>query len=163
MASHNQEVVREQLLAEACPNGHLAGASGCDFCGCDDCNFGCSRCKKKVNLNLASFLDENGMAEYDILTHFRILTDTIRVFVEKMDGEKIILDVERRAWVEEVKGQLEVIIWAPPCHQRLIFKDEVLDDEKRLDDYDIQHDATMTLVVVNMEQDPDLSEEPAHG
>ena len=163
MASHSEEVLREELLAHSCPNGHLSGAGGCDFCGCDDCWFGCRHCKKRVNPNLASFLQEAGVEKYDIVGHYRMLTDTIQIFVEKMDGDRLALDVGKDEWIDEVKGKLEVIVWVPPDRQRLIFAGEVLEDSERLSHYNIAQDDTLTLVVVNMEQDPSLSEEPAQG
>ena len=152
MSSDNEEVTRMQLLARACPNGHLGSEFGCDFCGCDECNFGCHNCRGRVNPNLASFLEEAGVAEYDIVGHFRFLSNTIRIFVQAMNGKTITLDVDQREWVEELKGQLEVIVWVPPGRQRLIFEGEVLDDDKRLADYNIQNESTLTLAFVDMDK-----------
>ena len=92
------------------------------------------------------------MEEYDIVAHYRFHRDTIQIFVQTMAGETITLDVEAKELVEELKGQLEVIVWVPPGRQRLIFEGEVLEDDKRLSDYNIESESILTLTVVDMEK-----------
>ena len=91
------------------------------------------------------------MEEYDIVAHYRFHRDTIQIFVQTMAGETITLDVEAKELVEELKGQLEVIVWVPPGRQRLIFEGEVLEDDKRLSDYNIKSESILSLTVVDME------------
>jgi hypothetical protein len=151
MSSDNEEVLRDQLLGLACPNGHLGGYTGCDFCGCDDCNFGCRSCRGRVNENLASFLEEAEMEKYDIVSHFRYLSVSMQIFVQTLTGETITLDVMFDVTVEDLKGMIEPIAEIPPDNQRIIFGSEALEDEKKLSDYNIQNGATLTLAVVDME------------
>ena len=55
-------VTTEWLDEHSCPNGHLGGQYGCDFCNQ-------SRFDKSGDQNLHEFLTELGWGEYDIRKH----------------------------------------------------------------------------------------------
>lgn len=56
-----------------CKNGHFGGEYGCDFCGCDNCFFGCGLCKDKPNNNLNQLLKEMKVKKYTIKKHLKYL------------------------------------------------------------------------------------------
>jgi hypothetical protein len=51
-----------------CPNGHLGGQYGCDFCNCGVAD-------KSGTNNLNMFLKEQGWEKYDIMKHYMLGKD----------------------------------------------------------------------------------------
>ena len=58
-------VTTEWLDEHSCPNGHLGGQYGCDFCNS-------SFLDKSGTHNLNEFLKEQGWDEYDIRKHYKL-------------------------------------------------------------------------------------------
>lgn len=58
---------------DCCINGHFGGNYGCDFCGCENCFYGCALCNDKPNKNLTQLLREMKVKKYTIERHLKYL------------------------------------------------------------------------------------------
>ncbi len=70
----------------------------------------------------------------------------VMTFVKTLTGQTIVLTVTPRETVADVKVKIERQEGIPASRQRLIFVGEQLSDERRLLDYDIQHESAVHLV-----------------
>ncbi|MFI6998271.1 ubiquitin-like protein [Nocardia sp. NPDC050175] len=70
----------------------------------------------------------------------------MQIFVKKLTGQTLTLDVDPGAPIEVIKVKIQEFEGIAPNQQRLIFGDKQLEDTKTLADYNILDDATLTLV-----------------
>lgn len=92
-----------------------------------------------------------------MLFSMTMTASAMQIFVKPPVGKHFILEVEPTDRIEDVKTKIQDAVGIPPDQQNLMFAGKMLEEGKTLQDYSIQKDATLHLILREREDEETLT------
>ena len=110
-----------------------------------------------------SLSDYNVQKEATLHLVLRLRGGVMQVFVKTLTGKDMTLDVEPTMMVEHLKKQISAMEGIAEGDQRLIYGGKQLEDGQTLQDYNVEPESTIHLVLKlkgGMVEEPQITEQP---
>ena len=75
-----------------------------------------------------------------------VTDSTFEVFIKTLQGTTLIVGVHEKETILSIKSKIEKELDTPSSDMKLIFAGKVLENDKSVQDYNIQKEATLHLV-----------------
>ena len=101
----------------------------------------------QASMGFTRFGEQAALARFSSEASILGLRGGMQLMVKTLEGKTVTVDVEPDESIESIKAKIHEKEGIPPAQQRLIFGGKQLEADKSLEDYGIDEDATLHLVL----------------
>ena len=114
---------------------------------------------QKIYFAKKALEDNRTLDDYNIQkesTLFLIFSHTMRIFLKMIKGKSFCLTVSPGDKIQNIKSEIQGKEGIPSDQQRLFFAGQLLKDNKTLNDYNIQEESTLHLILKLIDDRPEM-------